>query len=676
MKLIKNISFTKKINVSFITIAVIIIFISVYFTIEKYKLYSEMNKLNKLSGVTLKISSLVHELQKERGYSSGFLSSEKSEFKNELHEQKEKTDIEETEYFKTVKNIRLNSYTNEFEESLNACLSNLNELKNIRSKIQSKEFTAKQAIEYYSGLNSQLLNTIDVITKQNTDTEILNISKSYSVFLQMKESAGIERAVMNEVFSVDSFSNETFLTFAHLVESQKIKKDLFIQFAKTKQRLRFEKANTAINFTEIENYRDIAFTNYKIGKFNVDPKIWFKKITSKIDILKQIENEISYELNSIAVSKKKSARNYLIFTILFSFIILVILFLFINTTRRFLGKINKLNIFMKEIAAGNLGQKVKYSGKNEIGDLFQSANEIVTSLMTIITSIKDTADSVLITGNSLTSASHEITRSASQQADTSMTISQNASKQASTTLEVSASMQEIKSIISTNTQFAENTNKKSKEASGNLQKSSEIILQTIDLVNKISKEIVVISDISEKTDVLAINAAIEAARAGENGKGFAVVAQEIRKLAERSKTAAEGIEKLTETGTDISKIARIELEKSLPEIIESSKLMENIVIAGREQEMGVSLVNDSLNHLTEISNQNSSSSEEMSANAEELSAQAEELNAQAELLSDEAEKMKQIVAFFKTDNSDETIDDNTSNNNLKIVDTDKSFKLA
>ena len=249
--------------------------------------------------------------------------------------------------------------------------------------------------------------------------------------------------------------------------------------------------------------------------------------------------------------------------------------------------------------------------KDEIGQLYKSINQININFKEIITSISETAASVLRAGNQLASTSSEL--------------SQNTNEQASSTEEISASIEQMLTTIRSNMEQAENTGKISAESANEMERSHKIFTQTIDSVSAITAKTAIISEIARKTDMLSINAAIEAARAGVSGKGFAVVAQEVRKLAEKSGIASDEIEKLSESGKAVSQTAGKKLQTMIPEIIKSAELVNNIVIASREQQRGVQVINDSILQLTQIAVENSAAVEEMSAAAEELSSQAEQL---------------------------------------------------
>jgi len=227
--------------------------------------------------------------------------------------------------------------------------------------------------------------------------------------------------------------------------------------------------------------------------------------------------------------------------------------------------------------------------------------------------------------NQVKQSAYDLTGASQQLSAISQEISKRANEQAATTEEISASMEEMLATIVANTENATSTYEKTEKSSKTLEDSSQIIMKTIDLVNKIADETVAISDIAFQTNILSLNASIEAAAAGEAGKGFAVVAKEVRALAERSKTALDKINELSETGKSMSQQAGKALNESLPEMKNSAERIKEIASASKEQQSGADQINNSIQQLSEITNQNSAAAEEMSASAEELSAQAESL---------------------------------------------------
>ncbi|MBF0559572.1 MAG: hypothetical protein HQL08_12430, partial [Nitrospirae bacterium] len=172
---------------------------------------------------------------------------------------------------------------------------------------------------------------------------------------------------------------------------------------------------------------------------------------------------------------------------------------------------------------------------------------------------------------------------------------------------------------------AQQTEKIAVKSADDAREGGRAVDETVNAMKDIANKISIIEEIARQTNMLALNAAIEAARAGEHGKGFAVVASEVRKLAERSQTAAGEISKLSGSSVEIAEKAGDKLKNLVPAIQKTAELVQEISAASREQDAGASQINNAIQQLDKVVQQNASAAEQMAASSEELSGQAEQL---------------------------------------------------
>lgn len=204
-------------------------------------------------------------------------------------------------------------------------------------------------------------------------------------------------------------------------------------------------------------------------------------------------------------------------------------------------------------------------------------------------------------------------------------VKNGAHKQASAAQQASAAMEEMTANIRQTTDNAATTERITTGALLQAQASAKSVQGAVDSMSEITKKISIVQEIARQTDLLALNAAVEAARAGENGKGFAIVAAEVRRLAERSKIASEGIMALSATTAHASEIAVKQLNLLVPEIQKSADLVREISAASSEQQIGSEQINSAISQLEQIIQANASAASQTSATTQKLTWSADQL---------------------------------------------------
>jgi methyl-accepting chemotaxis protein len=273
--------------------------------------------------------------------------------------------------------------------------------------------------------------------------------------------------------------------------------------------------------------------------------------------------------------------------------------------------LNRAGSLAQAVAGGDLTQTIDNVSRDEVGDLIGHVNEMVLRLRQVVSEALSAADNVSSGSQELSSSSEEL--------------SQGATEQASSAEEASASMEEMAANIKQNADNAAQTEKIARQSAADAQASGDAVGRAVDAMRTIAEKITIVQEIARQTDLLALNAAVEAARAGEHGKGFAVVASEVRKLAERSQSAAAEISTVSSQTVKVAQEAGEMLTRLVPDIQKTAGLVAEISAACREQDIGSEQINQAIQQLDKVTQQNASASEEMSATSEELAAQAETL---------------------------------------------------
>jgi methyl-accepting chemotaxis protein len=275
---------------------------------------------------------------------------------------------------------------------------------------------------------------------------------------------------------------------------------------------------------------------------------------------------------------------------------------------------------LDNLSKGNLDITVERTdGNDELNRLANALCELKRQFIAIIGDINTSSSQLIDASSGLSLTAEEMANGTNQQA---------ASVQ-----EVSATMEEMAANIEGNTDNARKTEQIADSAAKRIKEVQEASAESLTSVNDIAQKIGIINDIALQTNILALNAAVEAARAGEHGKGFAVVAAEVRKLAERSKVAADEIVALAAKSVEVTNKSGELLLNIIPDIEKTTLLVQEIAAASIEQSNGANQVNHAMQDLNHITQQGASVATQIAGNAESLAEQARTLN--------------QLISFFK-----------------------------
>ncbi|MCW3785142.1 methyl-accepting chemotaxis protein [Plebeiibacterium sediminum] len=286
--------------------------------------------------------------------------------------------------------------------------------------------------------------------------------------------------------------------------------------------------------------------------------------------------------------------------------------------------LNKGLTFAQTIGQGDLTAELEIDQQDEIGLLADALNKMASNLKGIVLSIKENANDLVVSGRNVK--------------DSSLQLSKGSADQAASAEEVSTSIEEMVANIDQNTENAVETEKITVETAKDVNVADKLSSEAAASMKSVAEKITIIGDIAFQTNILALNAAVEAARAGEHGRGFSVVAAEVRKLAERSKVAADEIHTLVNGGLKVSQEAGEKSRLLVPDIEKTTQLIKEISAASLEQKTGAEQINMAMQNLNLITQENASSSDELTQSAEQLAVLADSL--------------KEAVSFFNIGDED------------------------
>ncbi len=397
ISLLKNIKLGWKLAIMLMIPVLGLLFIAQNEIRQTFIASEEAAMVLKLVELSVKLRPVVHELQTERGMTSGYLGSNGKKYRSELLSQRAQVDSMVRVAKESLSMYSTNSFGPEFSTSLAQAVNGFDGLAAARTRISSLDVSVDEGVGYYTKLNDALLSLIGFTAKLSTISEINSSASAYVNFLLAKEQAGKERAVLVGLLAAKAqaasmgplseyqLDKAQFAKFSNLVTAQKTYTKIFMMYATPLMRDQYQRSANDPAIRTVQNLRDRSTTYLQESGSPVDPEIWFSAATQRIDLLKTIGNDLSAGFFALAEEKQQIASVKLTKSLTITAVTLLITLLAGWYFMRLITHpVRQAVELAKNIASGDLSLQVEAASTDEVGQLLQAMKDMQEGLSTII----------------------------------------------------------------------------------------------------------------------------------------------------------------------------------------------------------------------------------------------------------------------------------------------------
>ncbi|MBJ6724583.1 methyl-accepting chemotaxis protein [Geomesophilobacter sediminis] len=620
---------------------------------QAYGVLQNISAVNTLTGLAVRIGALSHELQKERGLSSGFINAKGEKFRDDLVKQRETVNGE----LKKVKEyVAANQGALQMVQgSLDTAAARQEQLPESRGKVDSLSFTGADSFSFYTGLIGSYLDVVASVATSSQKHEIMRIAAAYYAFVKAKEEAGKERATLNAVLSANALDREKEQRILGIVAANRTYLEMFRKYASAEEVAAFDATAKDPSFAKVEALRESVLAN-GTGNSGTTAEEWFATATARINALKGMEDTLSRDILKSSDDLAGKAKGELVFALVLSSLLVATalgigFFVFVSITR----PLSRMLGMLKDIAEGDgdLSKRLPVESSDELGEVCRWFNRFVDHVHDIISQVAATTVHIASSATQLNATAEQIATAAEEVASQSVAVATASEEMAATSQEISGNCvlaaevsSEAGSTAQSGARVVEATLSGMQEIARCVEDSAKTVASLGDRSDQIGAIVGTIEDIADQTNLLALNAAIEAARAGEQGRGFAVVADEVRALADRTTRATREIGEMIRTiqrettgavsgmgegvrevgkGMENSRQSGAALHQIVDAIDRVASQVHQIATAAEEQSAVTAEITGNIQQITDVVHETARGAHETASAASQLSGLAQTL---------------------------------------------------
>lgn len=538
----KNLGLARKMLLAITLPLFALIFFSGHYIYDKYVAERKMQQALQQLTVLQSSAQVVHELQKERGMSAGFLGSSGKNFSDTLPQQRQAVDAALNRFQSQRSNVALAQISQKIKQ-----------LPAIREQVSQLKISTTQQVSFYTDLIAALLKVVDEISLHSQNAEIALQTNAYAAFLQNKERMGLERAILSNVFAQNQFTPATLQQFMSLLSAQHSYLERFSAVATPAQQALLNRTLNQPVMKKVEQYEQLALKQMSTGNFNVNPEKWFALSTEKIELLKQGEDQLFEQLfQQVELMQNQSLRNFWFGTFTVLACILITILVSVRVLRDIHQGFLALHQTLSRLVNDNdLTIRVNWQSGDELGSIAKDLNHFLQHLEGLLLKVHQSCSVLTHSASHSNAVIADVNEGLVRGVDQVGQVATAATEMAATIAEIARNATQTAQATQQAINRAHQGDKEVDQTIVAIEKVAGTLEQSCLLVNNLHQDtesaveaLNLIKQISDRTNLLALNAAIEAARAGDTGRGFAVVADEVRSLAGRTQQAADDIEQM------------------------------------------------------------------------------------------------------------------------------------